>query len=142
MIYLKPREKRRMFVVNKYDTPFQEDIFFNESFEDALKRISILTGLKNVKPKFICKYLYEHINIRRMMFVYIINLNDELNLKLRFPKAKLWTEAQIKDNIGKDCFGNCFEQEFELLESVVFPALKIMNDDQKDDNNIGADSIG
>ena len=52
-----------MFDVNKYDTPFQEDIFFNESFGDALKRISILTGLKNVKPKFICKYLYEHINI-------------------------------------------------------------------------------
>jgi hypothetical protein len=39
--------------------------------------------------------------------------------RVKSPDGKLWTTAQIKENLGTGLFSDHFEEEFEYLENTV-----------------------
>jgi hypothetical protein len=47
-----------------------------------------------------------------------IETEDMFN-SLQLQDGKLWTEAQIEDNLGNNLFCECFEMEYEYLKNTV-----------------------
>lgn len=123
---------RRMDVMednHREDTPFRRDLFFKEDFNDCIDSLVRQMGLNSdERPKFMCNYVYESDKRRRVLFLYHLNLKDDIFIKSRhIARGKFWTEKEIEHNIGKDVFGHCFEQEFELLKTAIFPVEKFLS---------------
>ncbi|MDO5571867.1 MAG: hypothetical protein Q4F97_10460 [Bacteroidales bacterium] len=117
-------------VSRKFDTPLKSNILFDSDIDDTLSLLKDKAAIPSrFKPRFIFKHIFENVVSKKMIFVFVISLPSQkyFNNKM-FSRGKLWTEQEIDNNIGKGVFSDCFEKEFPFLQSVVFPAEKLMND--------------
>ncbi len=114
---------------DRMDTPFRRDLYFREDFNECVDDILHKVGMNLIeKPKFMFNYTFESRNRKRILFLYHLVLKDEsITHNKLFPKGKFWTQQEIENNLGKDVFGECFEQEFELLKTTIFPVEKYIN---------------
>ena len=140
-ILLKPIEEMKL-EKEKYDSPLFRDMAYGETLPKSLSKLLDRYELKNEKASFITRYFYEDDSIRRIVFLYIVHIKDEKEFKKHIAyKTKFWTESEIRNNINKNILGDFLEQEYELLDTIIYPSIKIMNDDGFN-NDTWANSIG
>lgn len=123
-IYLAERDPSRLLNPGKLDYPFEKYMQFNDDIDATVKSIiSKECGNENLPLRFMLKYVFENDVTKRLIFLYISEVDDEEQFKnLNLYGGKLWTAAQIEDNIGTDIFSECFELEFEYLKNTLLLA--------------------
>ena len=126
-IYLKERDPSRLLNPGKLDYPFEKYMQFNHAIDETVRN-SLLKecGNKNLTDlplRFLLKYTFENNTTKRLIFLYVSDIADEdMFNNLLLNGGKLWTTAQIEDNMGTDLFSECFELEFEYLKNTVLLA--------------------
>lgn len=129
-IYLQKRNQTRLLNPGFLDYPFEMYMQYNDEI-DATVRNSIAQecGSKDIPLRFLLKYTFENETTKRLIFLYVSEITDEsLFDSLRLKGGKLWTEAQIEDNMGSRLFSECFELEFEYLKNTVLLAHRLRNE--------------
>jgi hypothetical protein len=101
-IYLKERDQMRVLNPGKLDYPFERYMQFNDKIDDTVKKIFRKEcGSESLPLRFLLKYTFENEVTKRLIFLYVSEVNDEEQLKkLNLEGGKLWTATQIEDNIG------------------------------------------
>lgn len=125
-IYLKERDQMRVLNPGKLDYPFERYMQFNDKIDDTVKKIFRKEcGSESLPLRFLLKYTFENEVTKRLIFLYVSEVNDEEELKkLNLEGGKLWTATQIEDNIGTGIFSECFELEFEYLKNTLLLAQR------------------
>lgn len=133
-IYLKKRDKTRVLNPGKLDYPFEEYMEFNDELDRAVKEsLGKECGNDKLPVRFLLKYTFENEITKRLIFLYVAEIEDDALFNcLNLQGGKLWTTAQIEDNMGSDIFSECFELEFEYLKNTLLLVHKYKN--KKNDN--------
>ena len=73
-----------------------------------------------LKPTFTISYHFENEQTNRLVYLFIVDMEDDSILcDPRFKGGKLWTFQQIEHNLGTHFFSECFELEYEHLKQVI-----------------------
>ncbi|MGI6073328.1 MAG: hypothetical protein ACOYEA_01630 [Fermentimonas sp.] len=122
--YLKEREPSRLLNPGKLDYPFEKYMEFREDIDCAVKEsLKEECGEVNVPLRFTLKYTFENDVTKRLIFLYVAEVDNESAFdKLQLNGGKLWTPAQIEDNLSSGIFSECFELEYEYLKNTVLLA--------------------
>ena len=128
-IYLKERDASRLLNPGLLDYPFEKYMQFNDEIDVTIRNsIAKECGGHNIPLRFLLKYTFENETTKRLIFLYVSDIEDEdLFNSLPLSGGKLWTEAQIEDNMGTSIFSECFELEFEYLKNTVLLAHQFRN---------------
>ena len=121
MIYLKKRDPARILDPGKLDYPFEKYMKFNHELDEAVHN-SIRRECENddVPLRFLLKYVFENETTKRLIFLYVSDIEDDQVFEnMQLKNGKLWTEAQIEDNLSQNLFSECFELEYEYLKNTV-----------------------
>lgn len=120
-IYLTKRKNNRILDPGKLDYPFEKYMNFDDDLDRAVHD-AIASETKNdqIPLRFLLKYVFENATTKRLIFLYVseIETEDMFN-SLQLQDGKLWTEAQIEDNLGNNLFCECFEMEYEYLKNTI-----------------------
>ncbi len=128
MLYLSSLKNNETFGKYKFDTPFNRDLFFKEELGDCVDEMLRKAGIKHkVMPRFLYRHLYENEKEKRLVFMYKITLKkEEVAIRKMNLKGKFWTEQEIELNKDKGVFSDLFEQEIDLLQSMIFPVERLI----------------
>lgn len=128
-IYLQKRDPDRLLNPGMLDYPFEEYMQFKADIGETVRHsLARECGSDALPLRFLLKYTFENEITKRLIFLYVSHIEDEaLFNSLRLSEGKLWTEAQIEDNIGNKIFSECFELEFEYLKNTVLMAQRFKN---------------
>ena len=123
-IYLKERDESRLLNPGLLDYPFEKYMQYDHDIDESVHNsISRECGAKHIPLRFLLKYTFENESTKRLIFLYVSDIEDEdLFNSLILSGGKLWTEAQIEDNMGTGLFSECFELEFEYLKNTILLA--------------------
>ena len=122
MLFLCDRPSTAILDKNKTDIPMECYLRYGESLDEGVTRLmhATLPHVKDSEPRFNIVYHFENEITNRLVYLFIIDLDDDSALCTpRFKNSKLWNFAQIEENLGKDFFSSCFENEYEHLKSVI-----------------------
>ncbi len=135
-LVLTDRPPHSAYDANRLDLPIEGHLMYGENVEHALRRIyhvvmkhagvhqSVNRQKRNkIQPEgmhFHLAHYYETHRAKRYIYLFTWELSEAM-LTAIYGKGnyKPWTLQQIKENLGKNFFADCFEQEFELLEEIV-----------------------
>ncbi|HCC85416.1 MAG TPA: hypothetical protein DEQ06_02270 [Porphyromonadaceae bacterium] len=125
-IYLREREASRLLNPGLLDYPFEKYMQYEHDIDESVHNsISRECGNKQIPLRFLLKYTFENDVTKRLIFLYVADIKEEeLFNSLHLSGGKLWTEAQIEDNMGTGLFSECFELEFEYLKNTVLLAYR------------------
>ena len=123
-IYLQERDHTRLLNPGMLDYPFEKYMQYNDEIDETVRHsISQECGSNAVPLRFLLKYTFENETTKRLIFLYVSDITDEAFFNsLHLKGGKLWSEAQIEDNMGTGIFSECFELEFEYLKNTVLLA--------------------
>ncbi|GBU06848.1 hypothetical protein AwDysgo_01790 [Bacteroidales bacterium] len=129
MLYLVKKKGINQLKEDCVDYPFEQLVSFEQGIGET---VNSLIGKENSLSKhpvrFLFKYLYQTPCCKRLVYLHAMTIDDARQMQaLNSEDGKLWTEKQIKENIGKGVFSELLEKEFEFLESTIFQANQIMN---------------
>lgn len=120
-IYLKNRDESRLLNPGMLDYPFEKYMQYDHDIDEAVHNsIRKECGAHNIPLRFLLKYIFENTTTKRLIYLYVSVIEDEETFnRIHLQGGKLWTEAQIEDNMGEGVFSECFELEFEYLKNTV-----------------------
>lgn len=121
MLYLKNRDSTRMLDPGKLDYPFEKYMQYNHDINEAIKNM-IKSEIKTdeLPVRFLLKYVFENEDTKRLIYLYVSVITSEKAFdQLHLHGGKLWTTAQIEDNMASNIFSECFELEYEYLKNTV-----------------------
>jgi hypothetical protein len=135
-IYLKERDASCLLNPGRLDYPFEKYLKFNHAIDEAARNsLGRECGERELPLRFLLKYTFENDATKRLIFLYVAHVTDEETFNsLQLDGGKLWTLAQIEDNMQSGLFSECFEQEFEYLKNTLFLALQFK---QRAGNRLG-----
>ena len=122
MLYLKPRPTNNLLEPGKTDLPIEGYLTFGESLEQGIERMlnHLLPNIPKQNIRFNLKYHFELPHTNRLVYLFSLDLPNELPLKSIHAKdGKLWTLKQVEHNLKQHFFSNCFEYEFEHLKDFI-----------------------
>ncbi|MGV8964303.1 MAG: hypothetical protein ACOH2V_13115 [Candidatus Saccharimonadaceae bacterium] len=124
MLYLRTRNESRFLDPSKLDYPFEKYMQYKHNIQDSIQdAIKEEIKIDHLPVRFILKYVFENENTKRLIFLYVSNIESEKDFNdLHLKGGKLWTTNQIDDNIGNNIFSECLELEFEYLKNTVLMA--------------------
>lgn len=128
-IYLKERDKGRLLNPGRLDYPFEKYMEFKDNIDDTVRdSLGKECGNGDIPLRFTLKYTFENEITKRLIFLYVVDIEDEaLFNSLNLKGGKLWTASQIEDNISSGIFSECFELEFEYLKNTILLAYQYRN---------------
>lgn len=120
-IYLLPRPADIAFDPEKTDVLLEGHLLFGESLMQGAERIMQqtfpTTATPLPSPRFVFMHHYKDEQTNRLVYLFLLELDDDSLLTAgTYTGGKLWTLAQIEQNLGCRFFGHCFEREFEELK--------------------------
>lgn len=126
MLYLVPRQHQGE-EFEKRDLPIEGYLLFGESLEQGIRRLT-----KNFSPKievkdihFNLKYHYQNHHVNQLVYLFLIDLNDDTPLaEIPNKGAKLWTFQQIETYPKNQLFSCYFEYEYEYLKTIIYTREK------------------
>lgn len=116
-LYLQKRAATKDLLPGKWDTSVGGHVSPGEAPGKALEREAAEElGLKNIRYRFIKKYIWESALERELVYSYsgssdnmpVIN-PDEID------EGRFWSREEITESLGKDVFTPNFEKEFGML---------------------------
>lgn len=121
MLYLQPRPADSILDPGKLDYPFEKYMKYSHNVEEAAQNsIKSEEGREDIPMRFLLKYVFENDAIKRMMYLYVVDINDaEMFDGLHLEGGKLWSPSQIDDNMKTGIFSEIFEQEYDYLKNTV-----------------------
>ncbi|MGI6573743.1 MAG: hypothetical protein ACOX19_10160 [Fermentimonas sp.] len=124
-IYLKERDTSCLLNPGRLDYPFEKYLQFNHDIDETVRNsLRRECGERDLPLRFLLKYTFKNDATKRLIFLYAVHVTDEETFNsLQLNGGKLWTLAQIEDNMQSGLFSECFEQEFEYLKNTLFLAL-------------------
>lgn len=122
-VYLQKRPPNDILNPDKLDYPFEKYMLFNHEINLAARNsIKKMVGddLSDVSIKFLLKYVFENENTRRLIFLFVVEIDDEEKVRREGNMSgKFWTIKQLEDGFADEIFSECFELEFEYLKNMV-----------------------
>lgn len=121
-IFLQEREDNDILNPGKLDYPFEKYMLFNHDINVSARNsiIRMLGENSNIPYKFLLKYVFENNETKRLVFLFIAEINDEDSIKRQGKiNGKFWTIKQIEGAFADDIFSECFELEFEYIKNMV-----------------------
>lgn len=122
MIFLSERSASAIVEKGKIDTPFETFLNFKENIQDGVQRLlknKFPNGSK-LKPTFVLKYSIKNEETSRLVYLFTVNVTDDSMFShCQFSSGKLWTLPQIEQNLDKNYFSTCLENEYELLKDII-----------------------
>src|SRR5690606_2803937 len=111
----------RVLNPGKLDHPFEEYMEFKGELDKSVREsIGKECGNDNIPVRFLLKYTFENEITKRLILFYVAEIDDDVMFNsLNLQGGKLWTTAQIEDNMGLEIFSECFELEFEYLKNTL-----------------------
>lgn len=133
-IYLQLNQIKNSLSGLRWDTPISLDLHYKESpdsilINSILKKYIVSENKKRCHK--ILTYQFKTDTMNRLIMLYVVNLSDELHMN-RSCGGKFWTPSQIEEELNKNVFSNCFEQEYEFLKNTVLLAWKYMKEKEED----------
>ena len=124
MLYLVKRNKSTFVSPETIDYPFYSYVLFRHSIENTVRdAIGILSGKKDVSPRFLIRYTFENEKVKHQVNLYVICVHSEEEMEeIKQPGGKLWTSKQIEENLKSGVFSEYFEQEFAYLQNTILLA--------------------
>lgn len=122
MLFLCDRPMTAILDKGKVDIPMECYLRYGETLSEGVSRLvhSAFPQANDIKPKFNIVYHFENAVTNRLIYLFIIEITDDAILcSPRFKDSKLWNFKQIEENMGKEFFSSCFEDEYEHLKSVI-----------------------
>lgn len=121
-IYLQERDANDILNPKKLDYPFEKYMLFghesNLSAHNSI--IRVMGNNQDVSPKFLMKYIFENNNVKRLVFLFTLNIeNDSCVKEQEKMNGRFWTISEIQKNRVNNIFGECFELEFEYLKNIL-----------------------
>ncbi|MBB4044654.1 hypothetical protein [Bacteroides reticulotermitis] len=121
-LYLCDRSMTAILDKGKTDIPMECYLRYGESLLEGVSRLvrNAFPKAMNLKPEFNIVYHFENEVTNRLMYLFILDVNDDSILSnSHFKNYKIWSFKQIEENLGKNFFSSCFEEEYEHLKSVI-----------------------
>ncbi len=121
-LFLSRRSEKLCFNPCKIDLPIEIYLRYDESLQEGVNRImnKVFPEEPTIDPRFSIKYRFKTKDTNRLIYLYIIHVEDEFLLcSPTFQDGKLWTIKQIETNLEKNFFGECFEKEYEQLKDAL-----------------------
>lgn len=119
-VYLLPRPADIAFEPEKTDVLLEGYLLFGESLMQGAERIMQQTfpaATLLPSPRFVFMHHYKDEQTNRLVYLFLLELDDDSPLTAgAYTGGKLWTLAQIRQNLGCRFFSPCFEREYEELE--------------------------
>ena len=122
MLFLCNRPPTASFEKSKMDIPMETYLKYGETLHTGATRLINATfpHSSHMKPEFNIVYHFQNEMTNRLIYLFIIDMKDDSALtSCRFKNSKLWNFKQIEENLGKDFFSSCFEEEYEHLKDVI-----------------------
>ena len=122
MLFLSNRPSTAILDKEKVDVPMECYLRFGESLTDGVERLvrNAFPQGSGLKPEFNIMYHFENEVTNRLIYLFIVDVTDDSILcNPHFKEGKLWRFKQIEENLGKNFFGSCFEEEYEHLKDVI-----------------------
>lgn len=122
MIFLCSRKPDCVIDQDKTDIPLEGYLLFGEKPEKGVNRLIHEAYPKGapIQPRFSIKHHFKNEETDRIIYLYIANIENEETLCIPYFKdSKLWTFQQIEQNLDKNYFCECFEDEYLHLKEVV-----------------------
>lgn len=127
MLLLCNRSSTAILDKGKTDIPMECYLRYGESLTDGVNRlISKAFPLgEEIHPEFSIVYHFENDVTNRLVYLFIAEIKEESILAAsRFKNGKLWSFKQIEENLNKNYFSTCFEEEYEHLKNVIYTREK------------------
>lgn len=124
MLYLCDRPTTSMLDTGKTDIPMECYLRYGESLSEGVERLigSVFSkGSPSIHPEFNIVYHFENEVTNRLIYLFIVEIEDESILDhVSCRNGKLWHFSQIEENLHKNFFSSCFEEEYEHLKDVIY----------------------
>lgn len=114
-IYLQRRPEWKDIQPGKWDTAVGGHIDYGETPEGALLReVREELGITNFKAEFVCKYIFESLRERELVYVHRTVYDGEIRPSAEeLDGGRFWTMQEIREAIGKGILTPNFESEFK-----------------------------
>ena len=122
MLFLCHRSPNNLLDKGKTDHPMECYLRYGETLTQGAERMIANTfpGVEGLKPAFNILYHFENKQTNRLVYLFLLGVEDDSILcNPRFKGSKLWSFGQIEQNLDKNYFSQCFEEEYEHLEAVI-----------------------
>lgn len=121
-VYLQARPQNDILNPRKLDYPFEKYMLFNHEINLAARNSvrKMIGDDLDVSLKFLLKYVFENDDTRRLIFLFVAEVEDEDMIKREGNMhGKFWTVKQLEEGFADEIFSECFELEFEYLKNMV-----------------------
>lgn len=127
MLLLCDRPLTAILDKGKTDIPMECYLRYGESLTEGASRLinhNFPLG-KDILPEFNIVYHFENEVTNRLIYLFIVEIQDDSLLSSsNFRNGKLWSFKQIEENLNKNYFSTCFEEEYEHLKNVIYTREK------------------
>lgn len=126
-LFLQERAADDPLCPGKLDYPFEKYLLFNHEINIAARnsiRRMLGDAIADIPLKFVLKYVFENDITKRLIFLFVINIdNEELIKRTNKMYGKFWSVKQIDDAFADEIFSENFELEFEYMKNMVLAPM-------------------
>ena len=124
-LFLTNRVRSSFVSAMKLDYPFYRYVLFRETIDIAVHNTISKQkySWNDIKPRLLIRYVYEDTRVKHQVSLYVLKVEDEKLLnQLSKHGGKLWSTAQIEENLDKGIFSVYFEREYPYLKNTILLA--------------------
>lgn len=116
-LYLQKRPDWKDIQPGKWDTATGGHVDYGEDVTHALRReVREELGITDFKDEFICKYVFEGLREKELVYVYKTVYDGELQPNANeLSGGRFFNREEILNRIGKDFFTPNFEDEYTKI---------------------------
>ena len=122
-LFLQKRSQQKDIQPGRWDTSVGGHVAPGETIEKALARETVEeTGLKNIQPQFLHRYIWESEVERELVFSFLLVSDERPETdRSEIDEGRFWSMDEVEKNLGKKIFTPNFEHEYNLMKQKLKP---------------------